>query len=113
MQFILFCTVWASSFKIGRLSARPPVLACKFSFILSSSLFRHLYKFHIFTPFFSFFLSLSLFIGIWKKQQQQVQVTLKQFARDWSTDGEEERQQCYAPIINEIEKFYTADKVYV
>lgn len=63
--------------------------------------------------FFSFFLSHSLFIGILKKQQQQVQVTLKQFARDWSTDGEEERQQCYAPIINEIEKFYTADKVYV
>lgn len=41
----------------------------------------------------------------------QVQVTLKQFARDWSADGEEERQQCYAPIINEIEKFYNADKM--
>lgn len=40
-------------------------------------------------------------------------MTLKQFARDWSTDGAEERQQCYAPIINEIEKFYSADKMYV
>lgn len=41
----------------------------------------------------------------------QVQVTLKQFARDWSADGAEERQQCYAPIISEIEKFYSPDKV--
>lgn len=41
----------------------------------------------------------------------QVQVTLKQFARDWSTSGEEERQQCYAPIIREVEKYYSSDKV--
>lgn len=81
------------------------------SFFLSLSSPVQISHFH--TVFFVLFLSVSLFIGILKKQQQQVQVTLKQFARDWSTDGEEERQQCYAPIINEIEKFYTADKVYV
>ncbi|XP_031635197.1 carnosine N-methyltransferase [Contarinia nasturtii] len=45
------------------------------------------------------------------QDMDKVQVTLKQFARDWSADGEEERQQCYAPIINEIEKFYNADKI--
>lgn len=37
---------------------------------------------------------------------ENVQVTLKQFARDWSYDGEEERQQCYKPIIDEILNFY-------
>lgn len=36
----------------------------------------------------------------------QVQVTLKQFARDWSSDGEEERTQCYKPIIDEIMHHY-------
>lgn len=51
-----------------------------------------------------FFLLLLLF---------QVQVTLKQIARDWSVDGEEERQQCYKPIIDEIEQFYKSDEMYV
>ncbi|KAJ6636013.1 Carnosine N-methyltransferase [Pseudolycoriella hygida] len=32
----------------------------------------------------------------------KVLVTLKQFARDWSSDGEEERTQCYKPIIDEV-----------
>lgn len=32
----------------------------------------------------------------------KVQVTLKQFARDWSVDGELERTQCYKPIIEEV-----------
>lgn len=32
----------------------------------------------------------------------KVQVTLKQFVRDWSEDGEEERQQCYKPIIDAV-----------
>lgn len=67
-----------------------------------------------FCSLFPFPISTCLPLVVWngfEQQQQQVQVTLKQFARDWSTDGEEERQQCYAPIINEIEKFYSADKV--
>lgn len=36
----------------------------------------------------------------------KVQVTLKQFARDWSSEGEEERIQCYKPIIDEILHHY-------
>lgn len=41
----------------------------------------------------------------------KVQVTMKQIARDWSSDGEEERRQCYKPIIDEIESFYRASDV--
>jgi len=33
-----------------------------------------------------------------------VQSTLKQFVRDWSTEGIEERNTCYKPIIDEILK---------
>lgn len=40
-------------------------------------------------------------------------MTLKQIARDWSVDGEEERKQCYQPIIDEIEAFYKSDDMYV
>lgn len=40
---------------------------------------------------------------------ERVQVTLKQFARDWSSAGEEERKQCYKPIIDEITKYYSAN----
>lgn len=32
----------------------------------------------------------------------KVQITLKQFARDWSSEGADERKQCYQPIIDEI-----------
>lgn len=41
----------------------------------------------------------------------KVQVTLKQIARDWSTDGADERKQCYKPIIDEIEKFFDPEKM--
>nr|CAD7464553.1 unnamed protein product [Timema tahoe] len=34
--------------------------------------------------------------------QDKVQVTLKQFVRDWSEEGAGERQTCYQPIIDEI-----------
>lgn len=33
-----------------------------------------------------------------------MQSTLKQFVRDWSTEGLEERNTCYKPIIDEILK---------
>lgn len=33
-----------------------------------------------------------------------MQSTLKQFVRDWSTEGIEERNTCYKPIIEEILK---------
>lgn len=37
---------------------------------------------------------------------EKVQVTLKQIARDWSADGELEREQCYKPIIDEIQRHF-------
>lgn len=40
---------------------------------------------------------------------ERVQVTLKQFTRDWSSDGELERNQCYKPIIDEILQYYNPD----
>jgi hypothetical protein len=33
----------------------------------------------------------------------KVQAVFKQIARDWSTDGQAERDSCYKPIIEEIE----------
>ena len=36
----------------------------------------------------------------------KVKSTLKQFVRDWSEDGAEERRQCYQPIIDEILRLY-------
>ncbi|XP_077292332.1 carnosine N-methyltransferase unmet [Arctopsyche grandis] len=35
---------------------------------------------------------------------EKVQSVLKQFVRDWSSDGEIERNQCYTPIIDVIQK---------
>lgn len=49
---------------------------------------------------------------IWITWNLQVQVTLKQFARDWSSDGEEERTQCYKPIIDEILSQFNPAEVY-
>ena len=37
---------------------------------------------------------------------EKVQSTMKQFVRDWSEDGEPERNMCYKPILDEIEKIY-------
>ncbi|XP_063238385.1 carnosine N-methyltransferase [Bacillus rossius redtenbacheri] len=34
--------------------------------------------------------------------QEKVQITLKQFVRDWSREGATERATCYQPIIREI-----------
>lgn len=43
----------------------------------------------------------------------KVQSTLKQFVRDWSAEGEAERNACYLPIINEIVHRFPPDKWYV
>nr|CAD7402654.1 unnamed protein product [Timema cristinae] len=40
--------------------------------------------------------------------QDKVQVTLKQFVRDWSEEGAGERQTCYQPIIDEILSHFPA-----
>ena len=37
---------------------------------------------------------------------EKVQGTLKQFVRDWSDEGKIERDQCYKPILDEIEKLF-------
>lgn len=37
---------------------------------------------------------------------EKVQGTLKQFVRDWSEEGEAERDQCYKPILEEIERLF-------
>ncbi|XP_053695942.1 carnosine N-methyltransferase [Sabethes cyaneus] len=40
----------------------------------------------------------------------KVQVTLKQIVRDWSTEGQTERDQCYKPIVDEITSFFNPQK---
>jgi len=37
---------------------------------------------------------------------EKLQSTLKQFVRDWSEVGKEEREMCYAPILQELDKLY-------
>ena len=37
---------------------------------------------------------------------EKIQSTLKQFVRDWSDVGREERQMSYTPILNELNKLY-------
>ncbi|AWP06773.1 putative UPF0586 protein C9orf41 -like [Scophthalmus maximus] len=36
--------------------------------------------------------------------------TIKQFVRDWSETGRAERETCYQPIIQEIQKFFPSDQ---
>ncbi|CAM4920400.1 unnamed protein product [Rotaria socialis] len=42
--------------------------------------------------------------GVTSMDMDKVKTTIKQFVRDWSTDGEQERLVCYAPIIEEVKK---------
>jgi N2227-like protein len=39
----------------------------------------------------------------------KVTATIKQFVRDWSKEGEVERNACYMPIIEEILKQFPDD----
>ena len=34
----------------------------------------------------------------------KVKTTIKQFVRDWSEDGLQERAVCYTPIIDEVKR---------
>jgi hypothetical protein len=43
-------------------------------------------------------------IGVSSMDMDKVKTTLKQFVRDWSQDGEQERLVCYTPIIDEIKR---------
>jgi carnosine N-methyltransferase len=37
---------------------------------------------------------------------EKVQSTMKQFVRDWSAEGEQERNMCYRPILKELARIY-------
>ena len=37
---------------------------------------------------------------------EKIQSTLKQFVRDWSEVGKEEREMSYAPILKELDRLY-------
>ena len=41
---------------------------------------------------------------------EKVLTTIKQFVRDWSDEGKEEREMCYKPIVDEIRNLYPANK---
>ncbi len=36
--------------------------------------------------------------------------TIKQFVRDWSEVGQAERDSCYQPIIQEIQRLFPSDQ---
>lgn len=40
---------------------------------------------------------------------EKVQATLKQFVRDWSEEGAQERETCYQPIVEEIVSHFPTD----
>lgn len=42
--------------------------------------------------------------------REKIQSTLKQFVRDWSSDGEEERSKCYGPILDEIQRLFKSEE---
>lgn len=44
--------------------------------------------------------------------QEKVQATIKQLVRDWSTEGTDERNACYQPIIDEILNQFPLDYWY-
>ena len=40
----------------------------------------------------------------------KVKTTVKQFVRDWSNDGKNERDACYKPVLDEIEELFPPDR---
>lgn len=36
----------------------------------------------------------------------KVKTTLKQFVRDWSSRGEQERRECYDPVLSEVKEIF-------
>ncbi|XP_055695243.1 carnosine N-methyltransferase isoform X2 [Lutzomyia longipalpis] len=49
--------------------------------------------------------------GFRPNEIETVEITLKLFVRDWSSEGAEEREQCYTPIINAIMKAFNPEDV--
>ena len=37
---------------------------------------------------------------------EKVDITLRQLERDWSSSGKTERNQCYKPILDELDLIY-------
>ena len=37
---------------------------------------------------------------------EKVQMTIKAISRDWSADGEKERELCYQPILDELARWF-------
>ncbi|CAF3505224.1 unnamed protein product [Adineta steineri] len=48
--------------------------------------------------------SLSPPSGVTSMDMDKVKTTIKQFVRDWTQDGEQERFVCYKPIIDEVKR---------
>lgn len=44
--------------------------------------------------------------GVTSMDMDKVKTTMKQFVRDWSQDGEQERLICYEPIIEEVKRYF-------
>lgn len=40
----------------------------------------------------------------------KVKSTLKQFVRDWSSEGQKERDSCYLPVIEEIQRRFPSSE---
>ena len=40
----------------------------------------------------------------------KVKTTLKQIMRDWSSEGELERDSCYTPVLKELNQLYSVDE---
>ncbi|XP_077864473.1 carnosine N-methyltransferase-like [Saccoglossus kowalevskii] len=51
-----------------------------------------------------------LIVPLTSIEMDKVQTTLRQFVRDWSEDGQKERDTDYKPIIEEIMKRFPPDK---
>ena len=41
-------------------------------------------------------------------EMDKVSSVLRQVVRDWSAEGEDERRQCYQPIIDELQRRFPA-----
>ncbi|VEL23452.1 unnamed protein product [Protopolystoma xenopodis] len=44
--------------------------------------------------------------GVTSGDMDKVRSTLKQFVRDWSSEGQAERDSCYKPVLNELVDIY-------
>ncbi len=42
----------------------------------------------------------------------KVRTTIRQFYRDWSEEGKEERDTCYKPILDEIMALFPSNERY-